>query len=163
MGLNLRVGLQELNLIVEVRQDSVAVGFVTGVVAGAAEECNRILLVLRESVWVFLGYLLGVQVMLRDEAAGAPADDAVAELTNVSADGNSRNGHARSSDASGVGSRYRKIWEEEVCGVANTSLAWLGWSIDQGVLASRREIENGVLFGYTGLLFIVLCIIAFVV
>lgn len=90
MGLDVGVGLEQINLIVEVRQGPVAVGSVAGVVAGTAKKGEGALLGLGVPIGVLLCDLLGVQVVLRDQAARSPADNSGAELADVAADGHSR-------------------------------------------------------------------------
>lgn len=90
MGLDVGVGLEQINLIVEVCQGPVTVGSVAGVVAGTAKKGEGALLGQGVPIRVLLCDLLGVQVVLRDQAARPPADDSGAELADIAADGHSR-------------------------------------------------------------------------
>lgn len=90
MGLNVGVGLEQINLIVEVRQGPVAVGSMAGVVAGTAKKGEGALLGQGVPIGVLLCDLLGVQVVLRDQAARSPADNSGAEFADVAANGHSR-------------------------------------------------------------------------
>lgn len=139
MGLDVGVGLEEVDFVVEIRKGPVTVGSVAGVVTRAADQGDRVLLRISVPACVLLCDFLRVQVVLRDQAAGAPANDAGAELANVPPNGGSWRGSWRDSRWDSCRDSRR---------VARTYRGCNGRTIDHCVPSSGRQIENCIVLEF---------------